>query len=347
MSLFLDPDEESIRGVDENNYTLSYPSTPCSQNDLFDAGNAWAAVGTSGDEYECVSQPMAWPSEHTFAFPSTQISTESMLVDPSLTAFVDTSMESSGPLSTGILMPWATQRQNIRHDSLIQNCYPQSAFLPSQAITSWHSFPNGLACFRPAYELSPGRSEYSVSSTQNSGVVSSSPYAYSEGCCPARHSPIIKVEEDHTRPGPRLHSVSRNSSPRTQSTHVSPGDIFYPPDIQVDDQPTTPPVALVKCEEDVKPVLCPMSSGEHQALSTEETRQVIAENRRKRGFTTPRNAVCSCDQCGKLFQRTSNLKAHLDTHKPDREQPWVCQHHGCTRRFVRKTDMSRHQESVS
>jgi len=74
---------------------------------------------------------------------------------------------------------------------------------------------------------------------------------------------------------------------------------------------------------------------------SEETR------RRRRNYTTEANAKCRCNLCGKLFQRTYNLKAHQDTHNPHREMPFPCRIQGCNKRFVRKTDLTRHHMSVS
>lgn len=73
----------------------------------------------------------------------------------------------------------------------------------------------------------------------------------------------------------------------------------------------------------------------------------LLADRKKRGYTRPNEAKCSCHQCGKLFQRTYNLKAHMDTHDPDRDQPHICYIEDCSKRFVRRTDLVRHQQSVS
>ena len=69
-------------------------------------------------------------------------------------------------------------------------------------------------------------------------------------------------------------------------------------------------------------------------------------HRQKRTHTKADNACCSCDICGKLFQRTYNLKAHLFTHDPHRTQPHACMRVGCDKRFLRRTDLIRHEQSV-
>jgi hypothetical protein len=69
--------------------------------------------------------------------------------------------------------------------------------------------------------------------------------------------------------------------------------------------------------------------------------------RSKRGHTSPEEAVCSCEICGKPFKRANNLKTHMETHAPDRSHPHRCEYDDCTRAFVRKTDLVRHEQSVS
>ncbi|OMP86328.1 Krueppel-like factor 15 [Diplodia seriata] len=67
---------------------------------------------------------------------------------------------------------------------------------------------------------------------------------------------------------------------------------------------------------------------------------------RSRRATTRENANHKCNLCGKLFQRSYNHNAHMDTHNPDRPKPHACPVRGCGRRFVRRTDLARHHKSV-
>ncbi|WQF81481.1 Putative Zinc finger C2H2-type [Colletotrichum destructivum] len=55
---------------------------------------------------------------------------------------------------------------------------------------------------------------------------------------------------------------------------------------------------------------------------------------------------CQVKGCGKLFSRSYNYKAHLDTHDEKREYPFPCSVTDCNKRFVRKTDLQRHNQSV-
>ncbi|KAK8134850.1 hypothetical protein PG984_006862 [Apiospora sp. TS-2023a] len=73
-----------------------------------------------------------------------------------------------------------------------------------------------------------------------------------------------------------------------------------------------------------------------------------APRTKQRRLTTRDEANFQCDVkgCGKLFSRSYNFKAHLETHDEKREYPFPCQVEGCTKKFVRKTDLSRHHQSV-
>lgn len=70
--------------------------------------------------------------------------------------------------------------------------------------------------------------------------------------------------------------------------------------------------------------------------------------RAPRKLTTKEEANFQCDVkgCGKFFSRSYNYKAHMETHREKRNYPFPCQNEDCTKRFVRKTDLQRHQQSV-
>ncbi|KAK9779024.1 hypothetical protein AB5N19_01310 [Seiridium cardinale] len=73
-----------------------------------------------------------------------------------------------------------------------------------------------------------------------------------------------------------------------------------------------------------------------------------APRSRPRRLTTKEEANYQCEVkgCGKLFSRSYNYKAHLETHDENREYPFPCTSSGCSKRFVRKTDLQRHHQSV-
>ncbi|KAI9866837.1 MAG: hypothetical protein M1813_000779 [Trichoglossum hirsutum] len=72
-----------------------------------------------------------------------------------------------------------------------------------------------------------------------------------------------------------------------------------------------------------------------------------ARIRKRRQLTSPNEATHECNVCGKLFGRSYNFKAHMETHDPGRTYPHVCDYKDCEKKFVRKTDLTRHQQSVS
>ncbi|KAI1278670.1 hypothetical protein F5Y07DRAFT_66568 [Xylaria sp. FL0933] len=58
------------------------------------------------------------------------------------------------------------------------------------------------------------------------------------------------------------------------------------------------------------------------------------------------NFQCEVEGCGKLFSRSYNYKAHMETHDKKREYPFSCTYEDCNKKFVRKTDLQRHHQSV-
>lgn len=84
------------------------------------------------------------------------------------------------------------------------------------------------------------------------------------------------------------------------------------------------------------------SQGHHKGPST------IARTRNPRKLTTKEDAnfQCHIKGCGKLFGRSYNFKAHMETHDASREYPFPCPLKDCSKKFVRKTDLQRHHQSV-
>ncbi|KAK1761157.1 hypothetical protein QBC47DRAFT_23062 [Echria macrotheca] len=76
--------------------------------------------------------------------------------------------------------------------------------------------------------------------------------------------------------------------------------------------------------------------------------RVTRPRRAPRRLTTKEEANFQCEVkgCGKLFSRSYNFKAHMETHDEKREYPFPCTVNDCNKKFVRKTDLQRHHQSV-
>ena len=67
---------------------------------------------------------------------------------------------------------------------------------------------------------------------------------------------------------------------------------------------------------------------------------------RKLSTNEDANFQCKVEGCGKIFGRSYNFKAHMETHDGSREYPFPCPLKDCNKKFVRKTDLQRHHQSV-
>lgn len=58
------------------------------------------------------------------------------------------------------------------------------------------------------------------------------------------------------------------------------------------------------------------------------------------------NFRCHVEGCGKLFSRSYNFKAHMETHDKSRDLPFPCIVESCDKKFGMETDLARHHQIV-
>lgn len=345
-----DPHRDTMSGWED--YTYCQPrstsnTTPTTRecNHISNVNDSmWSIAGAPMQGPYTIVQPMPWSSEPPRGLGLETLRTPTQpMFESSYAACNDLAVPATWHRPSSSLAPHETYQGNAHYSSTLEQWYPTSATMGT-ALT-WSTAPAHAAPFNAASDASPGHSNYSISSA--SSVVASSPYAHSEGCFQPASPPHIKQEEFSDRSSSRLHSIP-GRVPSHQPLHVNPGDVYTTPPLSaaermtfseaLDDQKTEP--------EDSKSASWHQASTPRRTVSLEDTRGSVCDARAKRGFTTQANSTCECEKCGKLFQRSYNLKAHMETHDPQREQPHACPYEGCKRRFVRRTDLVRHQQSV-
>ncbi|KAK5002087.1 hypothetical protein LTR28_011851, partial [Elasticomyces elasticus] len=241
-------------------------------------------------------------------------------------------------------------------------CQPAMSFLPSAS-----PFPQTATADRMQAGLHEPSPEPSVSSFRSPHSALSSPYpiselhAHSDPEC--FNTPYIKREETLLWPseylGERPTPHARTTT-TTTSTTISPAQLALLQSATMD--PTGEPSVLPdyaaytgdlahraategatnQAQQRPPPLF------HSRALSATDVHEAATQQermRKKRRFTTEENANCGCGVCGKFFQRSYNLKAHMQTHDPGRAKEHGCGSEGCERVFSRRTDLVRHEMS--
>jgi len=175
------------------------------------------------------------------------------------------------------------------------------------------------------------------------------------------YTPRIKMEDHHSEYATSNDSVMM-SSPQISHTLLSTANP-YPGTIEANYYNDSAPLGWSKVEYTTSQDLPSIStlpippydrrSESHEqspgrAIDRRRTPSTIARTRGVRKLTTKEDAnfQCNVKGCGKLFGRSYNYKAHMETHDASREYPFPCPLKDCNKKFVRKTDLQRHHQSV-
>ncbi|KAK0337380.1 hypothetical protein LTR02_002011 [Friedmanniomyces endolithicus] len=239
--------------------------------------------------------------------------------------------------------PWPSELTASLHLPYEAEGVPEQSWFPafdtwstvSPAATVWQSATATPWTYRP----SPSLSSYSASPHPSA---MSSP-AYSEGYARNVGSPMIKLEEPPESATPFPNGLPATISPGHLYSMASRESAMRPPTLPW--RPIATPF-VPSSSTDFKPALSQRRPANRKAFSCNDVRAIARESRHRREYTKPEEAVCSCQTCGKVFQRHYNLKAHMETHDPARAQPHICLYPDCDKRFVRQTDLLRHEQST-
>jgi hypothetical protein len=309
------------------------PQTVEVSNDRRHLSYMWSGAGGLSNSLHTTSQSLDWLSDTRWSASDLEQTPTQAMFDP-------------GPHSwheqAESIFPATSMPEYTRSVANLHQHYSSADMMSS--MTAWDFSANHHTAFVPGCDRSSSRSS-------QASTTASSPYAHSDGYFQASSPPMIKLESpEYGRSN--VYSTPTASLTETQLLHIDPGALLTSASSSTLHRSNYCPFpSQVKVEQQEH-----ASSLDHerqQRASDSRIQSAVSpdctssETRTKRGFTTPTTSTCHCESCGRLFQRTYNLRAHMETHDPQREQPFACEYDGCTRRFVRRTDLVRHEQSVS
>lgn len=161
-----------------------------------------------------------------------------------------------------------------------------------------------------------------------------------------------------TSPRLRPEDMSSEYDPGLEASHYpSPSLAGAPYPVVQPDADYPPEAALApwarseQYSAEVEPIYAGTANQSPAPLAVKQEARCPERERPRRAprkLTTKEEANFQCDVkgCGKFFSRSYNFKAHLETHRERRDYPFPCLIDDCAKKFVRKTDLLRHHQSV-
>ena len=230
------------------------------------------------------------------------------------------------------------------HNAMLQSWYddydsinfPDSRPHEGDRILREMSTEINTANLRAGHQLIPSIADYPIYEpschplSSLPGVDTGIPSAplSTQGYTPEFHD-IHPVEES---------SVDSLSQRREDS--VLPPDLLFPPKIIL---PSS--YAGSEISESVVEI-APGTDANIPRRRGEKTGKVRSKSRKILKKIPGENTVPECIICGKTFERFYNYKSHLQTHDPERLQPFLCDYESCKAKFTRKAELERHKQSV-
>lgn len=260
--------------------------------------------------------------------------------------------------STTTLQHRSTPRSSHSTPNILSAEYdPFAPFLPAVSSSYSHDIystqPAEVSILPTSPILSSTTSQRSSFSSATASEVFTQPGSIHS------HTTRIKME-DFTEYAPGSESMMYGSPPPTHNLIVTAAN-SYAGSLETTFYHEQPALSWPKVQyANTAPELpssysndqvCERRSISQDRASAEEKRRElnsVARTRQPRKLTTKEDAnfQCQVKGCGKLFGRSYNYKAHMETHDAGREYPFPCPLKDCNKKFVRKTDLQRHHQSV-